>query len=576
MLLDAGLLGAQRSRQVVILQPRRLPARMLAARVARERNTALGDGGRLPHPPGQRHQRAHAHRVRHRGHPAAPDARRPYAAGGRGHPLRRIPRTPPLRRHHARPRAANPGNDAARPAPRSSCRPRWKPACWKNTSRPAKRSSRAGGRSRSTIEYLPRPAPFDRIPPWELAAEELARLAAAHPDGDALVFMPGAYEISRTLSEIRNHPRLGGWLALPLHGELPPAEQDAAVARYPGRRKVVVSTNVAETSLTIDGVRIVIDSGQARIARFDPYRGINTLLVEKISRASADQRAGRAGRTAPGHCLRLWTEAEHADRPAQETPEVRRLDLAEVVLTLKASGVDDVHAFRWLEPPERKIARPRGSSPPATSARSTAPTGQISAARPPDARVPGASALRPDAARRARMGLRAARRAARRADAIAQPFHPQRGPQDGRGTRRPARRGTRVGFLPVDARVSLRGERQLRSRPLPAAGHPRAGRAAGGRTFRAVPRHRRNATTTTADAQTTVAATAPRTSAVACSSGFPTNSRGGSTRARCVASSSATGAACWRARAPCGRRGCSSPPRCARSRRAAATNSPRC
>ena len=133
-----------------------------------------------------------------------------------------------------------------------------------------------------------------------------------------------------------------------------PADQDAAVARYDGKRKVVVSTNVAETSLTIDGVRLVIDSGQARIARFDPYRGINTLLVEKISRASADQRAGRAGRTAPGHCLRLWTEPEHADRPAQETPEVRRLDLAEVVLTLKASGVDDIHGFRWLETPERK------------------------------------------------------------------------------------------------------------------------------------------------------------------------------------------------------------------------------
>jgi ATP-dependent helicase HrpB len=128
-------------------------------------------------------------------------------------------------------------------------------------------------------------------------------------------------------------------------------DQDAALAAY-GRRKVVVSTNVAETSLTIDGVRVVIDSGLARIARFDPYRGINTLLVEKISRASADQRAGRAGRTAPGVCLRLWTEREHLDRAAQELPEVKRLDLAEVVLTLKASGVEDIAAFRWLEPPE--------------------------------------------------------------------------------------------------------------------------------------------------------------------------------------------------------------------------------
>src|SRR6201999_10049 len=142
-------------------------------------------------------------------------------------------------------------------------------------------------------------------------------------------------------------------IVLPLHGELPVADQDAAVTPQE-KRKVIVSTNVAETSLTIDGVRLVIDGGLAKIARFDPYRGINTLLVERISRASADQRAGRAGRTAPGRCLRLWTEREHFDRAAQELPEVKRLDLAEVVLTLKASGVEDVAGFRWLEPPDAR------------------------------------------------------------------------------------------------------------------------------------------------------------------------------------------------------------------------------
>jgi ATP-dependent helicase HrpB len=140
---------------------------------------------------------------------------------------------------------------------------------------------------------------------------------------------------------------------LPLHGELNPRDQDAAVERY-DRRKVVVSTNVAETSLTIDGIRLVIDSGLARISRFDPYRGINTLLVEKISQASADQRTGRAGRTAPGDCYRLWSEAEHRDRLSQEKPEVQRLDLSEVVLTLKAAGFNDLQAFRWLEPPDAK------------------------------------------------------------------------------------------------------------------------------------------------------------------------------------------------------------------------------
>ena len=190
------------------------------------------------------------------------------------------------------------------------------------------------------------------FPVWDAAAEEFERLAR-ESEGDVLVFMPGAFEIQRTIQAIKN-TRVGGQcIVLPLHGELPVGDQDAAVAQY-DRRKVIVSTNVAETSLTIDGVRIVIDSGLAKIARFDPYRGINTLLVERISRASADQRAGRAGRTAPGRCLRLWTEREHHDRAAQELPEVKRLDLAEVVLTLKASGVQDVAAFRWLEPPDAR------------------------------------------------------------------------------------------------------------------------------------------------------------------------------------------------------------------------------
>jgi ATP-dependent helicase HrpB len=125
------------------------------------------------------------------------------------------------------------------------------------------------------------------------------------------------------------------------------------VARY-DTRKIIVSTNVAETSLTIDGVMAVVDCGLARVARYDPHRGINTLLIEKISVASSDQRAGRAGRTAPGICVRLWTEREHAQRPLQELPEVKRLDLAEVVLTLKAAGIDDINHFPWLEKPELK------------------------------------------------------------------------------------------------------------------------------------------------------------------------------------------------------------------------------
>ena len=200
------------------------------------------------------------------------------------------------------------------------------------------------------VEYLSKSG--GERPVWELAVKELQRLVREHPLGDALIFMPGAYEISRTVQTARD--ALGqGFVVLPLHGDLPVLDQDAAVARH-DRRKIVVATNVAETSLTIDGVRLVIDSGLARIPRYDPYRGINTLLIEKISRAAADQRTGRAGRTAPGHCLRLWTAHEHGARPAQELPEVKRLDLSEVILTLKGSGVDDMKAFRWLEAPDAR------------------------------------------------------------------------------------------------------------------------------------------------------------------------------------------------------------------------------
>jgi len=202
------------------------------------------------------------------------------------------------------------------------------------------------------VEYLPRSIDTSGEAVWDAAAHECERLAA-QTAGDLLVFMPGAYEISRTVQAIQGLRGLRDCVVLPLHGELPTEAQDRAVARTE-TRKIIVSTNVAETSLTIDGVTSVIDSGLARMARFDPHRGINTLLVEKISAASADQRAGRAGRTAPGVCVRLWTEREHAQRAPQEIPEVRRLDLAEVVLTLKASGITDVAGFPWLESPDPK------------------------------------------------------------------------------------------------------------------------------------------------------------------------------------------------------------------------------
>ena len=201
------------------------------------------------------------------------------------------------------------------------------------------------------MEYAELPAYVDKRPVWEQAADAFSQYVHRGGEGDVLVFMPGGFEISQTIETIRHTSEAKGFILLPLHGELPPRDQDAAVARY-DRRKVVVATNVAETSLTIDGVRLVIDSGLARVARYDANRGINTLLIDKISQSSADQRAGRAGRTAPGVCMRLWSREEHSHRAVQELPEIKRLDLSEVVLTLKASGVEDLRKFRWLEKPD--------------------------------------------------------------------------------------------------------------------------------------------------------------------------------------------------------------------------------
>jgi len=200
------------------------------------------------------------------------------------------------------------------------------------------------------IDYLKRDVVDE--PPWELAADALTQ--AGDDGGDVLIFMPGAYEIARTIEEIKRCGFDG--VVLPLHGDLSPRVQDAAVAIY-NERKVVVSTNVAETSLTIDGITLVIDAGLAKIAKYDPHRGINTLITEKISRASADQRAGRAGRTAPGRCIRLWSERDHLSRRAQDLPEIKRLDLAEVLLNLKASGVINLETFHWIEPPDPKSLR---------------------------------------------------------------------------------------------------------------------------------------------------------------------------------------------------------------------------
>ncbi len=191
----------------------------------------------------------------------------------------------------------------------------------------------------------------DDRPVTEQAADAVERIVERDEPGDILVFMPGMAEINATLGAIQG-ARLRERVALiPLHGDLPPEDQDRAFQPNP-LRKVVVATNVAETSVTIDGIRHVVDSGVARVARYDAERGISTLFIEEISRASAEQRKGRAGRTAPGTCHRLWTESGHLNRPERNTPEIQRSDLAEVVLLLHSLGIRRAAEFDWLDRPD--------------------------------------------------------------------------------------------------------------------------------------------------------------------------------------------------------------------------------
>jgi ATP-dependent helicase HrpB len=173
----------------------------------------------------------------------------------------------------------------------------------------------------------------------------------AERSGDVLVFLPGAAEIRR-VAELLDDLRGAGLAVLPLHGSMPAAEQDLAISpSRPGQRKVVLATAVAETSLTIEGVRVVIDSGLMRVPRFSPRVGMTRLETVRVTRASADQRRGRAGRTGPGLCLRLWTEAQHRELLERGQPEIRSSDLAPLALELFAWGSPDPSELAWLDPP---------------------------------------------------------------------------------------------------------------------------------------------------------------------------------------------------------------------------------
>jgi ATP-dependent RNA helicase HrpB len=175
-------------------------------------------------------------------------------------------------------------------------------------------------------------------------------LVTEQHSGNILSFLPGAVEIRRAMRECEPVARQFGLLMLPLHGSLSPEEQDRAVSASV-ERKLILATNVAESSVTIEGVTAVIDSGLARFATYSSWSGLPTLHVGRISKASAKQRAGRAGRVGPGRVIRLYTEQDYLQRPEQETQEIVRSDLSQLCLDLRAMGFADISGLNWLDAP---------------------------------------------------------------------------------------------------------------------------------------------------------------------------------------------------------------------------------
>jgi ATP-dependent helicase HrpB len=203
------------------------------------------------------------------------------------------------------------------------------------------------------VETIYAPAPVGSVAPplARLVVNRTLQALDAHP-GDALAFLPGAGDIRRVSEALAATLPPDRCVVLPLYGDLPAAAQDAALRPdAQGRRKVIVATNIAETSLTIDGVRIVVDAGLERRQRFDPPSGMNRLETLRISRASADQRRGRAGRTATGVCYRLWSESAHAALLPQAPPEILEADLAPLALELACWGAPEPTALGWIDPP---------------------------------------------------------------------------------------------------------------------------------------------------------------------------------------------------------------------------------
>jgi ATP-dependent helicase HrpB len=216
----------------------------------------------------------------------------------------------------------------------------------------------AHGRSfEVTTHYVPRRSELH----LELQISQLVRSALREQEGDILCFMPGAAEIRRVQRALQESSLDPNVLLMPLYGELEGSAQDAALARAaPGKRKVVLATSIAETSLTIEGIGVVIDSGLRRHPQFDAASGMSRLVTGKVSQAAADQRRGRAGRLSEGVCYRLWSQGTHASLSAQTPPEILNADLAPLALELACWGAVEASSLTWLDaPPVASLAQAR-------------------------------------------------------------------------------------------------------------------------------------------------------------------------------------------------------------------------
>jgi len=216
----------------------------------------------------------------------------------------------------------------------------------------------SAGRSFEVATHYVPPRPAQ---PVEQQVAAVVRTALRERDGDLLCFLPGAAEIRRVQRLLEEGLPAGNVAVLPLYGDLAGTQQDAALApARAGQRKIVLATSIAETSLTIEGVQIVVDSGLRRASEFDPATGMSRLVTGRLSQAAADQRRGRAGRLGPGVCYRLWSESTQASLAAQTPPEILQADLAPLALELACWGAMEAASLAWLdEPPAAPLAQAR-------------------------------------------------------------------------------------------------------------------------------------------------------------------------------------------------------------------------